>query len=785
VPNSSCRAATEGGTDVSIHAATEGPAVTTRSQHRRSRGQGQDPGVWLPVGVIVIIVVAVHAPELFGWLDPNPIHIVGGADNRTVSGVLPGLPFIDPNIGITSQALGHRSILDWLSGAVPWWNPYEGVGSPLAAGFQAASFFPATILTLFANGQVFLHMILEITAGIATFFLLRELALRRWIATLGGVLFALNGTFAWMGHAPANPVAFLPLLLLGIERAFRASGGRRRGGTFLIPVAIALSIVAGFPETAFIDGLLAALWVAVRLIQGSPDRRKAFAAKIVKGGLTGLLLAAPLLVAVYEYLPSANIGIHSHIVDDALSRAATPLLLMPYALGPIDAFNQYDPSGTIANLWGGGFLTTSLVFLAIVSLAGASHRGLRIALAAWATFGLSRVLGFGIAFQLTKVVPYLDHTLFSAYSAPSWEMATLLLAIFGLDDLMSSRVPKFWILVAGVGALVLTGLASLVIRSFLKDVDKAPGGLLAAHLSVAWAFFVIVVLIVCSLAAFRAPRLVAPLFCALLFFDVAGMFVVPELSNPRSGQLDVGLISFLKDHLGTSRFYTFGPISPNYGSYFGIASINVNDVPVPTLWTNYISTHLDTNTYPIEFTGYVRLQPTGPSAAEEFRDHINNYAWVGVKYVVTTPDPDLAALGPPGRLRLVYDDGTYDVLQLSGTAPFFQAPRGDCTITWTSWNDATSRCGRASPLVRRELYMKGWSVSVNGQPAPIAKYDGLFQSVTIPAGKATISFHYAPPHEVLGIGAFGLGVLVLVGEAYVGRRDPRLAIRRRRADTSI
>lgn len=746
---------------------------------RRSRGQVSGSGVWLPVVTIVIIVVAVHAPVLVGWLDPNPIHIVGGADSRTVSGALPGLPFIDPNIGITSQALGHRSILDWLSGVVPWWNPYEGVGSPLAAGFQAASFFPPTILTLFANGQVFLHMILEITAGIATFLLLSELALRRWIATLGGVLFAFNGTFAWMGHAPANPVAFLPLLLLGIERAFRASEENGRGGAFLIPVAIVLSIVAGFPETAFIDGLLAALWVAVRLVQGSPDRRRAFAAKIVKGGVTGLLLAAPLLVAVYEYLPNANIGIHAHIVDDALSRAAAPLLLMPYALGPIDAFNQYDPTGTIANLWGGGFLTTSLVFLAIVSLPGARHRGLRIALAAWATFGLSRVLGFSPAFQVTKVVPYLDHTLFSAYSAPSWEMATLLLAIFGLDDLMSARVSKLWVLAAGIGALVLTGVAGLIVHSFLKDVDKAPGGLLAAHLSVAWAFFVILTLIVCSLVAFRSPRLVAPLFCAILFFDVAGMFVVPELSNPRNGQLDMGLISFLQGHLGTNRFYTFGPISPNYGSYFGIASINVNDVPVPTLWTNYISTHLDTNTFSIEFTGYVRLVPSGPSAAEEFRDHIDNYAWVGVKYVVTTPDPDLGALAPSGRLRLVYDDGTYDVLQLSGTEPFFQAPQGHCAITWTSWNDATSRSAGATTIVRRELYMKGWSASVNGHPVRIHEYDGLFESVTIPAGEATISFHYAPPHEVLGVGALGLGVLVLVGEAYFGRRDPRLGMRRR------
>lgn len=757
------------------------PARPGVRRRRAKEHEGSSSGIWLPVSAIVIAVIAAHAPVLFGWLDPNPIHIVGNVETQTTLGPLPGTPFVDPNIGFGGQTLSHRAMLDWFSGQVPWWNPYEGVGAPLTAGFQAGSFFPPSLFNLLPNGQVFFRMVLEMTAGIATFLLLRQLGLRRWIATLGGVLFALNGTFSWMGHAPSNPVAFLPLLLLGIENAFRAAEEGRGGGWWLVPVAIALSIVAGFPETAFIDALLAAVWTALRLYQGSPRRRRVFAAKVVTGGAVGLLLATPLLVAVYAYSPYADIGLHAQAIDDALSRAASPLLVVPYSFGPIGAFGAYDPTGAIANVWGGGYVTTSLLFLSLVGLAGARHRGVRIAMAAWATFALMRTFGVGIAFEVTRAIPYLDRTLFSSYSAPSWELAILLLAMLGLDDLMDKRVNKAWVAGATLVTLALTGLAVHVARSFLGAIRTAPGHELAANFSAVWAFLIIIIVAVGAFGALRSWRLAAPLLCAVMFLDVAGMFVVPELSNPRSGQIDSRLIAFLQTHLGTSRFYTLGPISPNYGTYFGIASINVNDLPVPTIWARYITTNLDTNSFPLEFTGYVRAQPDGPTPVQEFQQHIANYAWVGVKYVVTASNTEADSLAAPGRLRLAFEDRSYHVFELKGTAPFFQAPQGQCTIQWSSWNAATSRCTHATRIVRRELYMPGWSVSVNGHAGSISEYGGLFESVTVPAGTTILSFDYAPKHASWGWGAMGLGAAVLLGEAYLGWRRPRVGRGRREA----
>ena len=134
-----------------------------------------------------------------------------------------GQPTIDPNNGFVSQALGHRAALDLIHLHLPWWNPYEGTGTPLAGEMQSAALFPPRCSCSRPTDSLLEHVVLEILAGIATYLVLRRIACNRWAAFAGGAAFAVNGSFAWFAHAPVNPIAFLPLLLLGIERAYSAT----------------------------------------------------------------------------------------------------------------------------------------------------------------------------------------------------------------------------------------------------------------------------------------------------------------------------------------------------------------------------------------------------------------------------------------------------------------------------------------------------------------------------------------------------------------------------------
>jgi hypothetical protein len=174
---------------------------------------------------------------------------------------------------------------------------------------QSAALFASTLLLALSNGQLYEQVLLELVASAGTFLVLRRLGAGRWVAAGGGSAFALNGTFAWLANAPINPVAFLPLLLLGIEQAHDAALHARRGGWWLIALALALSIYAGFPETAHIDGLMGVAWLLWRCAQGGRARIGPLLLKASCGLAAGMLLVAPLLVAFLAALPHEFTGV--------------------------------------------------------------------------------------------------------------------------------------------------------------------------------------------------------------------------------------------------------------------------------------------------------------------------------------------------------------------------------------------------------------------------------------------------------------------------------------------
>jgi hypothetical protein len=91
-------------------------------------------------------------------------------------------------------------------------------------------------------------------------------------------------------------VAFLPLLLLGIEHVYSASAECRRGGWWLIAVAGTLSTTPG-PE---VDTLLAICWFAWRCGCLPRDRLRAMIGKGAAGAVIAVLLVAALLIATVD-----------------------------------------------------------------------------------------------------------------------------------------------------------------------------------------------------------------------------------------------------------------------------------------------------------------------------------------------------------------------------------------------------------------------------------------------------------------------------------------------------
>ena len=847
---------------------------------------------------------------MIGLYDANPVLYTGAIAEHLVQGAR-GFPYADPNNGFTTQALGYRAALDWLHGIVPWWNYYSGVGLPLAAEYQPAAFFPGTLVLLLPNGMLLQHVLLQVVAGLGTYGLLRQLGLGRFAATCGGLLFAFDGALAWFAHAPAQPVPFLPWMLWGVERALAATASGVRGGWRMLAVSLALDLLAGFPETAYLNGLLVLTWSLLRLFQAR-NRRLAVISRLALAGAVGSALAAPQILAFFQFLPHAYLGAHNgsfaHFALPAPALLST--LFFPYFYGPIAAYvSDWQDLGPI---WGamGGY--ASLITI-VVALCGAMMRrtALTWLLLIWVLAVLAKTFGVPIITPLWNMVPGVGQAAFARYIVPTWEFALVVLAALAIEHLFElsahSRQPRTAILIVS-WVLLLAGLLYTVY--LWPHVHGSPPLRRWAVAAAVWAVMTVagftLALVRCS------PKQAAKIIATILVADSVAMFFIPTLANPRSGSIDTNAIRFLQKNLGLQRLFSLGPLQANYGAYFGIAAINHNYLPVSQRWVDWVRGNLDAYSDPIVFNGSFPRGPGAPTQSQELVRNIARYEWIGVKYVVASngDDPFLSAIsskidtsstrpltikagdtatgtlpvgligrpvaishvgvsigtyanksdgvlrldvcagflcssgqrsvkdatdnstfyvplghdlqlekdaavtyrlsyaggqvplvlwmsptvapasdqqlnGPAGpltgfglrlRLRLrdrsaplakqVYADPTIAIYELANPDAYFSDPSNQCHLSAPDREHVTAECARPSLLVRRELFFPGWTVSVNDTPASIKEYEGLLQSVEVPAGKSTLTFRYEPPHMVWAWLALALGAMVLVAPTW-------------------
>jgi hypothetical protein len=616
-------------------------------------GAPQEPtGIWSTrasrLGLLAVSLVPFLAnlPALVGVVKYQPILNTSGLGTTFRKGFIPGQPFIDPNVGYNSQAIGHAAAISWLHLHVPWWNLNDGLGMPLAASVQSASFLPLTLLQALPGGSLLFHIALELIAAIATYALLRQLRCSPFAAALGGMAFSLNGSIAWVTNAPANPVPFLPLCLLGIEYVVSAARAKRRGGWILLALGVWLSIVAGFPEVAVINSGLVAAWFVVRLVQRWPDR----VGILVRGALgvaVGFALGAPLLNAFVRYLKVANVGIHTYpLATFTIPRAGLAQLVSPYLFGGI--LDTTDP--TIYEVWTrtGGYAGATLLVLALGAMWGRRELAIRVLLGAWAVLFLGSNFNVPVLHQVVQNIPGLTHLAIYRYDMSSALLCLCLLAAFCLDDLIELPAIK-----------VLTRLApgiAMVLALFAIGFLSAPTGRAWAHLHVPrwyWgsiALFVLtigalVVAIVLALADRRS--LVRIVVGAILVVEAFGYFEVPILAWPRSATVDTAPITFLRANLGVQRYFSTGPAAPNYGAYYGVASLGASDLPIPKNWGTYVHDQLSPCILPWQFGngGPVAGCPITPVLAA--MKYVTGYEEAGVKYLLVGHRTHLALFMQP------------------------------------------------------------------------------------------------------------------------------------------
>jgi hypothetical protein len=706
--------------------------------------------------LLVLLPFVSHLLEFTGMHDCNPLADFSGLATGSRPPQLAQC-LIDGNAGKTLQALGHRAAEDWLAGRLPWWNPYAGLGLPLAAEMQPAAFFlPFVILLHFASGLLLLKISMQIVAGFCMFHCLGTLGLSRGAALLGGLLYELDGTFAWFGDAPMLPLPFLPLLIAGIERARAATGSV--GGVPEVAVGIGFSLLAGFPETAFVNGVLAMFWAALAM---PPHGRARFIARVLGGGLVGLALAAPALVPFLDYIESGGYTYRFFVATNLLQKGQAAALLLPTLFGtPYEDF--FVPA------WGsaGGYIGAGIAMMGLAELFTSRRRG-RIHLLAlgWTLFWCAVFVGEPITRRIWQAIPALNLVVVTRYAVPSIAFLWTVLTALAWDRWTTGRLR------AGIAAASFLALAAASVADCVAthriDFTAGWGTVCAPVLTLAWALLLTATL--AYLVAHPPSAIRRLILAASILADALISFTTPQFAGRPAATLDLAPVRFLASQPGYYRSYSLdGLLRPNYGSYFGIATIQAFTIPAPALWASYVPA-LDPRLMGEMF---------GPSdlatQARRLATARTGFAAAGVGYVLVPSDKDpVAKLNDPHFVS-VFASPAARIYHMAGAAPYFDVVGGGpCAISPMSRTELTANCQSPAMLVRRELYYAGWRAEVNGLKAPISLAQPAFQRIMLPVGASTITFRYVPPHANLIVLLFSAGLTGLALALYRYRLKTR------------
>ncbi|MBU6455077.1 MAG: YfhO family protein [Cyanobacteria bacterium REEB67] len=311
------------------------------------------------------------------------------------------------------------------TGQVPLWNPYSGLGCPLAADPQALAFSPLHLPLLLSPGLsgYSLVLVLEILIlGLSTYGLARSLCLGRSAAAFALFAVAFCPYERWYLELLGNGFCFVPLVFWLILRL------RRRPSLLKIwttGLGCALMLLSAHPELSFFSIALASLALlgivgADREPRPAPESKRRVVLALLAAGLCSFMLAAPMLVPFLEYLRNS---------DSYKFGSGAPAVVRWQTW----FFDLLQPG------FGGASPTlgpAAIVFLPLAFCA-AGQKKLLVAVLAALTVICLFITGKIFPFDLLLSRPPLTYLVVN-YAFPTVLLLTAILAAFGLDAALAT-----------------------------------------------------------------------------------------------------------------------------------------------------------------------------------------------------------------------------------------------------------------------------------------------------------------------------------------------------------
>ena len=784
------------------------------------------------IGVVIaiaIVLVAYHQVAFGGkTFDTSSLTTgVNGADPPT--GVSPAdvhdVFRIDPAASawvsrpwawVVHQELAH--------GKWPLWNPYQATGSPLAANAQSAAFDPLMMAvnlhpTPLTWDLSFLFVFM--LGAAATYLFLRALGIGFLGAIVGAATFTLSGYFPLVNNnSYVRIYAYLPILLLGIDRVIRTS--RFRWVAF-VAVATAGSILAGMPESTYLVLFAAGAYALYRVTKSPRVDWPGAALRLGGGLLLGVGLASPLILLFLQYLPLSS-NSHGPGVGDRTGATATLLYwLVPY-------LNRYHGMPRVPALRGDlGWCGTAAAALAVVA---ASATSLMRRFGGWffLVFGAVVLLkNHNVrGFQWIGKLPAFNRIDSTGYAPP---LAAVCLAVaggIGIHALATGTVRRRWLL-AGLGAsgvvLALLFVANRPVLAVAHDAFALRNLALAAA---AGATVVVAAWIACGRRAdHRLRSIAAGSAAAALLVEMFVLFpqgIYAPRSDPFRAPPWLALVRAQGAAEPEARVFGLDrKLYPDTAGVFGLQDARALDALYISRFVTYIRTFV-THAFSDRFTGDesttsqivgnpmfdllgVRFVLTS-SAETDARNGLlqaastGQYASRGTAggvqvfenshrvprafvasdlHEVGGADQAVAylkSLGHPtqdGGTRVDrFDPSRQAVVEtppgklVAVRAPDVLPPQARPATIVAYASDRVEidvPAGAPGLLVLTDSYYPGWRAAVNGRPVPVLATDVVFRGVLLGGGACRVVFRYDPPgHNLL----WGIPMLVALALAAIG-----------------
>ncbi len=681
----------------------------------------------------------------------------------------------------------------------PYWNPYSTAGSlgPEVLVDLKFSVFTLAYALLGGTSQVY-DMLTLFGFWMGVFFVLRlcegPLRLHPLAAVAAGVLYLLNGfSTANLGSNVALSYVFIPLCLYASFRLME-----RRTPVW---VAAAAASYMGLMSYTFMPTTVTAVLAVVVCttafafcVEWGPVRKRDILLRsLALQALVGAIAFCGVALIYLPVLENLDItGTLSSYRERVFYPASFNGLLSLFS--PTHFFESYEAADADARRVAGDIIFHYGVI------------GLGLGTCAWRrgdsrlrplviTAAILALVVLGRVFAVPGVTWLIDHifvirNLGEQYIWVAVSVALTILAGIGTHNLLQ----RDFSFVPPIALTAIAAISAGLAASSYGMKASAPYCNPWTESCPVWSVAMIEILLAVLLLSlwlirrFRGFRWVLTLFLVVLMF----LELVLGAKSIRFGVDDIYAdptsdVRFLQANAGLARTMTLGQYatSMDAGSAYQFQSVtSLSPVPLPGYRKYFMD--MTRNLPPASrFGNFLSL------AMPQSKPSFAYYDWflvnlLGVKYVIapstyTSLFQEARAKGYPvvhvSRFTTIIENPTAfpRAFILPGVPPTkgkvsvppnLQA-KDVVPVKIVSYRNASVvlRGETAAPgmVVLTDNWQRQWRATVNGKPVKIAKVEGTFRGVPVPAGKFEIAMHYAPKTLPLALVLSGLGWLFVLG----------------------